>query len=154
MQRLRYTKKNPICPVVNSIQAPTYKLAKFLAKKVGELIIELRNIYVANNSKQVACDLTRNKIYENHTLTNFDIRNFHVNLPIQEILIIVKTLLSLNITEHNTNRQCTMLLREIINQNYFQFDKNYYKGNTGITMGSPIAGIAAKIFLQYLKTYH
>ena len=44
-----------------------------------------------------------------------------------------------------------MLLREIINQNYFQFDKNYYKGNTGITMGSPIAGIAAKIFLQYLK---
>jgi hypothetical protein len=47
-----------------------------------------------------------------------------------------------------------MLLREIINQNYSQFDKNYYKGNTGITMGSPIAGIAAKIFLQYLKTYH
>jgi len=66
----------------------------------------------------------------------------------------VKTLLSLNITEHNTNRQCTMLLREIINQNYFQFDKNYYKGNTRITMGSPIAGIAAEIFLQYSKTYH
>jgi len=47
-----------------------------------------------------------------------------------------------------------MLLREIINQNYFQFDKNYYKVNTGITMGSPIAGIAAEIFLQYLKTCH
>jgi len=44
-----------------------------------------------------------------------------------------------------------MLLREIINQNYFQFDKNYYKGNTGISMGSTITGIAAKIFLQYLK---
>ena len=44
-----------------------------------------------------------------------------------------------------------MLLRELINQNYFQFDKNYYKGNTGITMGSPITGIAAKIFLHYSK---
>jgi len=80
-------------------------LAKFLAKKVGELIIELQNMFVVNSSKQVAYDFIRIKIYENHKLTNFDTRNFHVNLPIQEILITVKTLLSLNITEYNTTRQ-------------------------------------------------
>ena len=88
MQRLRYTpppkkkkkKKNPpIHPVVNSIQAPTYKLAKFIANKVGELIIESQNIFVANNSKQVAYNLTRIKIYENRKLTTFDIRRFQVN---------------------------------------------------------------------------
>jgi hypothetical protein len=39
-------------------------------------------------------------------------------------------------------------------QSHFKIDKNYDKGNTGIIMGSPIAGIAAEIFLQYLKTYH
>ena len=42
-----HEENNPIHPVVNSIQATTYKLAKFLAKRDGELIIELPNIFVA-----------------------------------------------------------------------------------------------------------
>jgi hypothetical protein len=44
---------NPIRPVMNSIEAPSYRLAKFIGRKLRELM-ELPYIYSTKNSKQVA----------------------------------------------------------------------------------------------------
>jgi hypothetical protein len=44
-----------------------------------------------------------------------------------------------------------MLLGEIRNQNYFQFDKAYYKPNKDIAMSSPISDLAAEIHIQHFE---
>jgi len=55
MRGLRHTRKT--IQSVPQAQAPTYKLATFLAKKkIGDLI-KLPKTFVANNSSQVANDL-------------------------------------------------------------------------------------------------
>jgi hypothetical protein len=54
-----------------------------------------------------------------------------------------------NNTDINIKTQFIILLREILNQNCSQFDKQYYKPHQGIGMGSPITGLADKIYLQH-----
>jgi hypothetical protein len=64
--RLKTHKENyPIRPVVNNINAPTYKLASFLNNLLLHLI-QLHNTYNVQNSAQLAKDLTTIKIHEHH----------------------------------------------------------------------------------------
>jgi hypothetical protein len=56
-----------------------------------------------------------------------------------------------NNTDINIKIQFIILLREILNQNYFKFDKQYYKPHQGIAMGSPTSGLADKIYLQHFE---
>lgn len=43
------------------------------------------------------------------------------------------------------------MLRTVIEQNYFQFNKNIYKQQEGVAMGSPMSAIRSKIFLQHMR---
>ena len=47
-----------------------------------------------------------------------------------------------------------MLLKIILNQNYFSFQGQIYQPNKGESMGSPISGTMAEIFLQHLEHTH
>jgi hypothetical protein len=70
----------PICPVTNSRPAPAYKLAKHLASILNQYIT-LHNQYVTINSHNLASDLTKLKINENHNMVTFDIKDLYVNIP-------------------------------------------------------------------------
>jgi hypothetical protein len=62
----------PIRPVINNRTAPAYKLAKHLAKILNQYIT-LNNHYNITNSVNLANDLTKLGINENHRLITFDI---------------------------------------------------------------------------------
>jgi len=38
-----------------------------------------------------------------------------------------------------------------LKQNYFQHNNQFYQPNKGIVMGSPISGMLAEVYLQYLE---
>jgi hypothetical protein len=70
---------NPIRPVINSIKAPSYKLARYFNK--------LRNNLIAlPYSADLALELIKLHIAEHHRLVTFDIKDLYVNLPIQDII--------------------------------------------------------------------
>jgi hypothetical protein len=142
--RIKIQKENnPICAVMNNIQAPTYKLAEHLKKKIRELV-KLQYTFVASNPTKVANDLTQIKMKNNHRLIiTLDIKDLYVNIPIKDILFITEDRLSFSNTEINVKKQSVTLLREILNQNYFQFDKQCYKPHKGIAMASPISGLVS-----------
>jgi hypothetical protein len=79
----------PIRPVINNRTAPAYKLAKHLTQTLNQYI-ELQNQYVFTNSTNLAIDLTTFEIHENHSLITFDIKALYVNIPVTEILSIIK----------------------------------------------------------------
>ena len=135
----------PIRPVINNRTAQAYKLAKYLNKILSQHIM-LHNQYVATNSTNLANDLTRLEIHENHCLMTFDIKDLYVNIPVSETLSIVKTKLLQN-NDTQIAEQIFTLLKGVLSQNYFTFQQRIYQPEQGIAMGSPISGIIAEIFL-------
>jgi hypothetical protein len=55
----------PIRPVINSIQAPSYKLAKYL-NKILQNMLNLPNTYNIKNSKEVTQELLNTQIQDHH----------------------------------------------------------------------------------------
>jgi hypothetical protein len=72
------------------MKALSYKLVKHLAKILNQYIT-LNNYYNIINSTSLANDLTKLKIYENHKLITFDVKDLYVNIPIDETLTIIKS---------------------------------------------------------------
>jgi hypothetical protein len=86
-------------------------------------------------------------------MITFDIKDLYVNILTKEMLIITKTLLSVHNDEH-IPKQILTVLEFILQQNYYSFQNNIYQPKKGVSMGSPISGIVAEIFLQYLENTH
>jgi hypothetical protein len=140
----------PLRPVINSIQAPSYKLAKYLNKKLqGKR--NLPNNYNTRNSKEVALELLNTQIKDYHRNVSLDIKDLYVNIPIEDILQITKSWLKKQ--KHNNKIiEQTIRIREIIlKQNYFQYDNRFYQPKKGIAMGSSISSTIAVIYLQHLE---
>ena len=143
---------NPIRPVVNNTNAPTYKIAKLLVNKLHEHL-QLKYHYNVKDSVSLASDLTKLIINEHHRMITFDIKDLYVNIPIPETFAITKQLVS----EHNEEKittQILMLLETVLHQNYLSFQNNTYQPEKGVSMGSPISNTVAEIFLQYLENTH
>jgi len=106
---------NPIRPVVNSINAPTYKIAKKL-NDILKQCLQLKNQYNTPSSEILARDITTLKINE-HRMITYDIKDLYVNIPIEETLTIARQQLiennDGNMTDHNmpTHHTKSKLLR-------------------------------------------
>ena len=74
-------------------------------------------------------------------------KDLYVNIPIDETINIIKTKLQQNNTRQLTY-QIIAMIKTVLQQNYFAFQQTIYQPREGISMGSPISGIIAEIFLQ------
>jgi len=140
----------PIRPVINNMQAPSYKAAKFLNRKLQNLIC-LPNTHTIKNSLELATELKNIQINENNRIITLDIKDLYINLPTKNILRITESWLNKNSQDQITIHQTLCLLDTILKQNYFRHNDQFYQPNKGITMGSPISGMLAEIYLQYLE---
>jgi len=100
--------------------------------------------YVITNSTNLANDLTKLELHENHSLITFDIKDLYINIPVSENLNIVKAKLLQN-NDTQIAQQVLSLLKEMLSQNYFTFQQRIYQPEQGIAMRSPIASIIAEI---------
>ena len=119
-----------IRPVVNNRTAPAYKVAKYLTNIVSQHIT-LHNQYIITNSTNLANDLTKLELHENHNLITFDIKDLYVNIPVSETLNIVKAKLLQN-NDTQIAQQALILLKEVLSQNYFTFQQRIYQPEQGI----------------------
>jgi hypothetical protein len=111
-----HKENKPIRPVVNNIQAPAYKTAKYLNKKLNSLI-NLPHTYTTKNAQEVAEELKTIHIYEHMKIITLDIKDLYVNLPIQGILQTTKFWLSKHKNTNTTIEETLQLLETILKQN-------------------------------------
>jgi len=83
-------------------------------------------------------------------MISFDIKDLYVNIPIDETLNIIKTKV-LQINNIQITCQMLSLLKVILPHNYFMLQQKIYQPAQGISMGSPISSLIAKIFLQHYE---
>ena len=108
------------------------------------------NNYTIDNWTKLAHDLTKLTISDSHRLITLDIKDLYVNIPTTETIDIARMQLLKHNNKNITEQICT-LLEMILQQNYFEFQEQIYLPTKGVTMGSPISGITAEIFIQHLN---
>ncbi|GFG33464.1 hypothetical protein Cfor_03532 [Coptotermes formosanus] len=151
--RLKIHKPNiSIRPVVNNINAPSYKVARFMAKSLKDYL-NLPNTYNTINSHALAQDISKLTINEHCKLVTYDIKDLYVNIPIDETLHITDFFLRINNNKATIRSQILGLMQTTLAQNYFKFNKEFYQAQKGIAMGSPLSGLVAELFLQYFELH-
>jgi hypothetical protein len=140
----------PNRPVINNINAPSYKLATHTHHILTGLL-KLKYEFNCPNSTTFAEDITKIHIEANHKLLTLDITYLYVNIPIDDTINMTKQLLKGNNTDDQHIKEVINILKTILNQNYFQYNRKFYKPKTGITMGCPLSGTIAEIFIQHLE---
>lgn len=126
--------QHSIRPVLNNINAPSYRTAKLLKRKLTE-ILQPRNMYNTPNSTQLAYDITTLKLNANHRCFTFDIRDFFTNIPIIETIYVTKHLL-----KHNNIMEASFFSFRFIMCSmcsvHFLFDTTSPDGMTSIKFGT------------------
>jgi len=112
----------PIRPVIKNTQAPPYKIAKYLNKKLHNLIC-LPYTYNTKNSQKITEELKRTQINEQMKISILDIKDLYVNLAIQGIIRTTKFWQNKNINYSGLIKQTLYMLKTIMKQNYFQYNK-------------------------------
>jgi hypothetical protein len=142
---------SPIRPVVNWTQAPAYKLAKLLAKKLQQYI-PLPYAFNVQNSAQLIKDLDEIPVDDNLRLVSFDITNMYTNVPTDELAGIIKSLCMSNMIDNKLSDELVAISNTILKQNYFQFADLFYLQEKGLAMGSPASSVLSEIYLQYIES--
>ena len=79
----------PSRPVINNMNAPSYKITKHQVNKLNGCL-RLSNQYNVKNTISQDDGLTKLKINEHHKMVTYDIKDVYVNMPIKETLMITK----------------------------------------------------------------
>jgi hypothetical protein len=143
-----HKENEPIRPVIDNTQAPSYKIAKFLNNKI-KAYINLPNTYITINSGEIAQELHKLHITEKHKILTLDIKDLYVNLPKQGIIQSIIFSLDKNNTCKKVKDQIIRLRKIISEQNYFQYNDQFFKPKNGTAMGSHVFGTLAEIYLEH-----
>jgi hypothetical protein len=139
-----------IRPVVNWKNAPAYKLARSLVKKL-QTNVPLPYAFNIKNTIQLINDLKNIPFDQNLRLASFDISNMHTNIPTEELLTIIESACKNNNVEEGLKRDILKLLKVVTDQNYFQFMDKTYVQHDGLAIGAPTSSILSEFYLQHLE---
>jgi len=116
---------SPIRPVVNWLNAPAYKLAKMLARKL-QTYLPLPYDFKLKNSVQLIDILRKIPFHPNLQFVSFDITNMYSNVPTDDLINIIDSMCD----QHNISSKLKLELinisNTIIKQNYFRFINTFY----------------------------
>ena len=145
-----------LCPIVSSIGAFNYHLARFLCDLLSPLV---PNYCSCRDTSPSVCQIKNGNLFKKF-LVSYDVTSLFTNIPLQETIDIVINL----ILNHNSNLNVTIkelkkLFLFVTSQTYFIFKSNFYNQIDGIAMGSPLAPVLANIFtgfyeFQWLNEYN
>jgi len=138
----------PVRPVINSINAPSYNLSKFLCNLIKSRI-DLESKHTCKNSRDFIDSIKGIKIDTNNTLITVDIDNMYSNIPRDEALTALKE--KLEQSDMFSEEEIVDILKmveEIMKQNYFVWEGKIYYDPKGLPMGGPLSALLAEIYLQ------
>jgi hypothetical protein len=104
---------SPIRPTVNWKQAPAYKIAKLLSKKVQQYT-PLPNTFNMKNSTHLIQDLYEIPFDSNLHLLSFNITNMYTNIPTDKLVKIINSLCEKHLNSEKLRHEITKVSKIII----------------------------------------
>ena len=78
----------PLRPIVNTIESPTYELAKHVAKILGPLVGNTDS-FIKDSSEFVEL-IKKKKVEPNYIILSFDVVSLFTNIPFNEAIQVIK----------------------------------------------------------------
>jgi len=135
---------------VNNTQAPSYKITKYLNRRLNDLI-NLPYTYATKNSCEIAYELNNIQISEHNRMITLDIKDLYVNLPVQNILHITKFWLYKHKNSNTITEQTLYLLKVILKQNYFQYNNQFFKRKKALPWDNPFQAPKQRYTFNFRK---
>lgn len=142
----------PLRPIISNINCITFNLSKWLANELKPLIGTISTSHIINTEHF----LQKIRPYQlsNYNIVSFDVTSLFTNVPIDYTLM----LLEQYIIQHNIKFTIPFdIIKKLVNLTldhaYFQFENNYFKQNSGLSMGSPLSPIFSNIFMELIEVH-
>jgi len=143
----------PIRPVVNSRNAPAYKLSQLLTTKIRQFSL-LPYTFNVKNSTELIRELKQTPVTPTSRFASLDITNIYSNIPIKETKQLLKNMLASNVIDHKMSSEILNCYEVITTQTYFAHGDNILTQTDGLAMGASSSGIIFEIFLKYFEHAH
>ncbi|XP_026741900.1 uncharacterized protein LOC113503954 [Trichoplusia ni] len=135
----------PLRPIVSQIDAPTYKLSRHLATLLQPYTGQTSS-YVRDSRHFVEL-LEGIQLQDTDIMVSFDITSLFTNVPVDEVIRIITTLLGGTTLPTGYVESITYCLKS----GYFLWRGDFYLQIDGVAMGSPLAPVVANIFMEWFE---
>ena len=143
----------PMRPIVSTINSPSYKLAKELARILTPLAGN--TAYTVRNSTAFVERIRGLQTTPQDTLVSFDVKNLFTQVPVEAALTVVEDRLYKDPTLSDRTSipvpQLVELTSLCLRSTYFQLGEKFYEQTDGAAMGSPLSPVIANLYLESLE---
>jgi len=127
----------PLRLIVNTIGAPTYELAKYVASMLAPIVGKTSS-YIKDSNQYV--EFIKNaKLDPGDKIVIFDVVQLFTKIPLDEAIQVVKEV---------ANPQTTKLAEICLRSTFFIFQGEIFGQTSGVAMRSPLSPIVANLFME------
>ena len=138
-------------PIINNINSPTYKLARWLSIKYNSLQkFESASI---KNSIDLIDKIKNIDLNSEDRLVSFDVEALFPSIPVEKLMKYLEKWLNDIGLQKEEVEDYIELTKICVGQNYFSFDNKFYKQDSGLSMGNPLSPFLANLFMSFLETH-
>ena len=138
----------PFRPILSAVGTPSYKLAKFLVRKLSSITF---NEFTVKDSVPFAEEMVHQD--SKHFMGSLDVDFLFTNILLEETINICTNLLYNNedVIEGINKSEFKNLSSLATQESCFIFNDVLYKQKNGVAMGSPLGPTMANIFLSFYE---
>ncbi|XP_055842472.1 uncharacterized protein LOC129909411 [Episyrphus balteatus] len=133
---------NPMRPIVSQINSPCYLISKHLVDVFKPLVGGSEH-HIKDSAHFVSI-LSGLRLENDEMMVSFDVESLFTNVPVQEVLVIIRELIS----TAGINENYLPLLDFCLSSGYFCFNGQFYLQKDGVAMGLPLAPLIADIWME------
>ena len=141
---------NPLRPIVSSIGAASYEVAKELARILKPLVG--RSMYHIHTTQDFIQQIKDIKLQKDQCMVSFDVKALFTSVAIRPGIDTIKKLLEEDPElQKRTTLSVTNIIRLLeycLTSTYFIFQGRFYEQQDGAAMGSPISPIVANLYME------
>jgi hypothetical protein len=141
---------SPMRPVVSYVNAPNYKLCKYMNNILPDKI-NFKSDKAIKNTIELITKLNKMQISPTDKLISFDVKSLFTSIPINELNDILKDHINNSNIESSEKPKYLEMLNTCIQQNYFKFNQEIYKQINGLPMGNPLSPLLAEIYMAHFE---
>lgn len=136
-------------PIVSNVNAPCYRLAKWLVKEL-KCLPKLETLSV-KNSFDFVNKIKHETVNDNEIMISFDVSSLFPSIPVNLAIDEMEKYLNNVVIDNDKKSVYLETARLCMNQSFFEFRGKIYKVEHGTNMGNPLSPIIAEFFMSALE---